>query len=334
MLCAFDSWVWVQLTAARLDPDHPLRQTWERLVTACDDGMVQVALTSGNYLELWNRSDAESRRRVAITMAGLSGYVTLRAVHEVATEETARLITARRVVSRGRGEPIPRDWIIGMGARHAFGSPTGRFRFVESLATATEPEGDELAPPQEWLDALDGLSPAQFEWINLAGLDRSHDLLGIEYRPTHREGDEWVRAQQALRQAVAAIDSDESLLYRGLILSRLDDVFGEDKSGHLLDHEVRAWFTGPIAGVSFITALPVQQVFVELLYAAHRNLAYTFRQHDRVDLQDLALAIPYCDVVVPDRHWAHLATASRVAREHGTVVLKGRDQFRAWAESL
>jgi hypothetical protein len=152
--------------------------------------------------------------------------------------------------------------------------------------------------------------------------------------PSHRDGDDWVDDQQKVRELVAHIDSDESLLYRTLVLRRLTATFDQVTTISRTDPEVTGWFTGPVGGAAFINALPSQQVLLELLFAAHRNLKYTFRQHDRVDLIDLALSIPYCDVVVPDRHWAHLANASRLDREHGTQVLKGREALRRWAETL
>lgn len=333
-LCTFDSWVWVQLAAARQQPDHELRGAWESLRTAAGAGTIQVALTSGNYLELWNRANRRSRQRVAIAMAELTGYVSIRAVHEVVVEEASQLIQARRDGRTSPTVPLSRERVLGSGARHAFASRTGRFRFVESLADATTPEGSEIEAPPELLADFDRASPEQFEWLNLAGVDNAYDVEGIDYRPSHREGDEWVDAQERLRTFATQPGSDPSLLYRGLVLARLKDVFGQLGADAMTPHERAEWFTGPSDGVGFIAALPVQQVLVELLHAAHRNKTYAFRQHDRVDAHELALTIPYCDVVVPDSHWAHLAHASKMDAEHQTLVLRGLAAFRAWAEGL
>jgi len=79
----FDSWVWVALTRARKSNTDRLRQCWLDLRLASQSGALQVVLTSGNYLELWNRRSSESRREVAKTMAELSRYATIRAIHEV-----------------------------------------------------------------------------------------------------------------------------------------------------------------------------------------------------------------------------------------------------------
>ncbi|MEJ1089599.1 hypothetical protein WDU99_14875 [Microbacterium sp. Mu-80] len=267
-------------------------------------------------------------------MAQLTDYVSLRAMHEVVIEETRRLIARRRAGARGPAATIEREWVLGVGAQHAFGSPSGRFRFVETIATKETPEGAPTEMPKAWPVKGETMTSEAFEWFNLAGLDDSYNIPGIDYRPTHRQGDEWVDAQNFLRRKVAFIDSDPSLLYRMLIDTRLQDVFEQVGPTAVSGEELRAWFTGPIDGVAFVTALPVQQVYAELLFAAHRNLNYEFRQHDRVDIMELALAVPYCDVVVPDKNWAHLANASRVAREHNTTVLQGLRAFKEWAERL
>ncbi|XKH57863.1 hypothetical protein LG293_07025 [Citricoccus nitrophenolicus] len=268
-------------------------------------------------------------------MAELTGYATIKAVHEVLDEEVRGLVDARRTHGISNlPEKLSRRWVLGSGASHAFGSPAGRIRFVSHLRTATDDEGEPVDIPAEWLALQEKLSTDEFEWLNLAGFDDGYDIPGIDYRPSHRDGDEWVEDQQKVRELVAHIDSDESLLYRMLVLRRLTATFDQVTTISRTDSEVMSWFSGPVAGAAFINALPSQQVLLELLFAAHRNLEYRFRQHDRIDLSDLALTIPYCDVVVPDAHWAHLANASRLAREHGTQVLKGREALRRWAERL
>ena len=334
-LCQFDSWVWVQLAQARKQSDHPLSDTWERLRAASNAGRLQVALSSGNYLELWHRVGTASRVEVARTMAELTGYATLKAVHQVLDEEVRLLVGARRTHGRDKlPDRIPREWILANGASHAFGSPVGRLRFVSRLRTTTDDEGESVDTPPEWLALQQKLSIDEFEWINLAGFADDHCTHGIEYRPSHRDGDDWADDQQKVRELVAHIDSDESLLYRMLVYQRLSATFDQVTTVSEPDPEVMSWFNGPVAGAAFINALPSQHVLLELLFAAHRNLNYTFRQHDRVDLMDLALSIPYCDIVVPDAHWAHLANSSRLAFEHGTQVLKGREALRLWSETL
>ena len=219
-LAYFDSWVWVELTKARRDDSHALAPSYEALLRAADDGQIEIVLDSTNYLELWNQLRTSSRREVARTMGALSGYRTLRAVHEVVEEEVRRTITSWRTTGKFSQVGLPpRTWVVGVGARHAFASEHGRFRFVESLATAFEPEGAEVAAPAAW-EAVSGLmAPEVFEWFNLVGGLRLRLALDC-YRSTHRLGDEWVGHQNVIRARVRSVGSDVSLLYRTIIADR------------------------------------------------------------------------------------------------------------------
>ncbi|MGB3910248.1 MAG: hypothetical protein WBL06_07245 [Pseudolysinimonas sp.] len=334
-LIYFDSWVWVQLAQARRSPAHPLREVEKKLRLNAAAGEIQIALTSGNYLELWNRRDSRSRQHVGREMAELSGYVTLRAVHEVLEEELARVTEAwRKLGPRLPAMQIAREWIVGSGARHAFASPTGRYRFVSKIATNSSPEGEEVPMPDEWVAASAAMSREMFEWVNLIGLDNNYDVPGVDYRPEHRLGDEWVASQEEVRAMVDFIGSDDSLMYRLIIGRRLANLFEQFPHALPTNRELASWFRGPADGIGFIGSMPVQQVMVELTYAAHRNARYRFKQHDRTDILELSLTLPYCDVVVPDANWAHHAMATRLAESFGTKVLKDRESLIGWVATL
>lgn len=56
-------------------------------------------------------------------MAELTGYVTMRAVHEVLDAEMSLAIGVWRAEGKRSSSPkLSRGWLIGIGARHAFGS--------------------------------------------------------------------------------------------------------------------------------------------------------------------------------------------------------------------
>ncbi|MDY0910118.1 hypothetical protein [Microbacterium sp. CFBP9034] len=187
--------------------------------------------------------------------------------------------------------------------------------------------------PREWSDAFDRLTPSEFEWANLAGLDTDYGVAGIDYRPSHRLGDEWVLEQEANRERVAASQArspngDPSTLFRLIIARQLQLATGEAPSALFEPHEVQHWFQGPVDGVSLIAALPTQEVMSHLLYDVHRDPKYRFRQQDRVDILELALTMPYCDVVIPDKHWASHVRGMKLDVEYDTTVLSGESQLK------
>ena len=146
-------------------------------------------------------------------------------------------------------------------------------------------------------------------------------------------GQELLREQAASARRTST-NADPSTLFRLIVAHQLRIATGEAPSALFEPEEASRWFQGPIDGTSFIAALPTQQVIAHLLYAAHRDSTYRFRQHDRVDVLELALTVPYCDVVVPDRHWGSQARAMKLDVEYDAMVLSGESQLAGWASEL
>ena len=70
----------------------------------------------------------------------------------------------------------------------------------------------------------------------------------------------------------------------------------------------------------------VQVLDVQLTLTTERDINFNkpVSPNDLVDLSHLSVAIPYCDIVVPDSYWASLAKIERVGLEekYGTKILK------------
>lgn len=61
--------------------------------------------------------------------------------------------------------------------------------------------------------------------------------------------------------------------------------------------------------------VPALDVQLTLTIERDRNLNKPVSPNDMVDLSHLSVAIPYCDIVVPDSHWASLAKIERLGLE-------------------
>lgn len=66
--------------------------------------------------------------------------------------------------------------------------------------------------------------------------------------------------------------------------------------------------------------IPTAWVIAKLRDWKHRDSNLTWHQHDRVDLISLAIAMPYCDIVITEKLWAHLANVSKLSDESGTSL--------------
>ncbi|NIH54791.1 hypothetical protein FHX76_002687 [Lysinibacter cavernae] len=119
------------------------------LETAVRSGQVVVPLSAADYLELWHRHEQSSRGKVGVVMKEVSGYTALLPTHSVRHLEVQKLIAQ---LTDKPTAPSSTSDLLGHGATHAFNSPYGQFRFVESLASSdgTVKEGGGCAATQSF----------------------------------------------------------------------------------------------------------------------------------------------------------------------------------------
>lgn len=73
--------------------------------------------------------------------------------------------------------------------------------------------------------------------------------------------------------------------------------------------------------------MPSGDTWISLLTGAHRNPQSQWRPNDIFDFDALSVAIPYCDVVVTDRHACRLANAARLPDRLDTKVIATLDEL-------
>lgn len=315
--------VWVAFAKGLKDDDPAWSRRYELLADAVDADRIVLPLTTGHYLELWHRSNQQSREDIGHVMQRLSRFATLAPIQTVLEMEVKALV-ARLL---GRDDRVDSSELLGYGASHAFDSPYGRFRFVESLASddGTVPEGAAVDPPPEFLSPPEG---ASWEWIQLVGLPDVLASPGVDRTPSHRLGTANAEEELRIRELMARDPQIRGRLRDVLIADIVTSLFGTINdvcsragvSSYALffDHPEHA--TPPEAMRAFIAELPAGEAFVTLRERKHRDATHPWEQHDRVDLQSLAATLPYVDVIVTERRWAHLCRASGLARRYETSV--------------
>jgi hypothetical protein len=81
-------------------------------------------------------------------------------------------------------------------------------------------------------------------------------------------------------------------------------------------------------------SMPSGDAWISLLSAAHCNRQSRWKPNDIFDFDALSIAIPYCDVVVTDRHACRLADAARLPSRLGTKVIATLDQLVVALDNL
>jgi hypothetical protein len=260
-------------------------------------------------MELSAIRDPRQRSDLAEVMAELSGYRTLICRSVLMRLEVEAVLDAV-LGSRRRYAPLN---VVDVGFGHAFGK-VGRLRISNpALGNDDEVRAGWPGGAQAY-DSLLAELQREAEWRILRGpLDEeveSLDAYGYDALSAQRVAQR--RAEQEVDQ-VARFDEDPRWRrgrIRDVIATRYIIV-------ELMDHlqEALAARSATLANLfddedreavrSFVDAMPSGDVHVSLQVEAHRNPQAAWTVNDFFDIDALALAVPYCDVVATDRRRAH-----------------------------
>lgn len=324
-----DQFVWVRLLQGLAESDGLAVEVRDALVHLRTLGRIRVPLSGTHYLETWHRKDYRSLRELAELMREVSDYSSIAAVHVSQRFGIACALAALE------GAPAPlAPTVVGRGVNHAFGSKTGRFRFVESLGTDGRVEGAELdvgdvfatRRQRDAFVALATSGSSEWEWINLAGDEQMFARFadGLDRSPEHRHGSEAAADEIRLRRWLQSEPRAAQRL-EDLIIGQEMDRMAEEvyEVAALRRFDVAHWLgrAGRQGVRDFVAAVPTSDVLARLRHHLHRNPQHPIEQHDRSDLHMLANVVPHCDVVVTERRWAHAVIASGLARRYGTTMV-------------
>jgi len=314
---------WVQMARGMNTHDTRWATVYSRLREAVEQAIVTIPLFAGHYLELWHRSDSTSREDVGRLMRDLSQYVTLLPIQDIQKLE----IDAYLETKSGNPSQVTIENIIGRGVEHAFSSPQGRVRFVESLETPEDPESAPAEPPVEWDRLRSLLGSAGWEWFQLVGHPLFNGALGVDRTPEHRHGAKYAQREENFRKQLMSTPGMKTRLDDVVVLQEFNAALdlindacesrGIDPYTLLLNgHE-----QNPPDGIrEFVASVPTMNVFAKLRMQMHRDYSYPLKQHDRDDLVMLATTIPYCNWVITEKTWRHLSHVSCLSSRYHTEV--------------
>jgi hypothetical protein len=77
---------------------------------------------------------------------------------------------------------------------------------------------------------------------------------------------------------------------------------------------------------AFTDSMPAGDIWIALRTAKHRNADSVWEPNDIFDIDALSVAAAYCDIVVTERHSAHVLAQAGVPERHGTAILTSLDQ--------
>jgi len=321
---------WVYLAQAASGHPHgaqqrPVLDDMRRLVAA---GSLAVAISATTYMEMSAINDPRQRRDLAGVTEELTGFNTLLSAHLIVRFEVEALLDER--VGR-RTTPYAELELVGTGVGHALGI-VGQLRIRDHAGDTTE------KLRAQWTDGPDAFD----EMLARLQLESERRLLR---GPTDHEepllrDDGWnPEAVRAIAEKRAAEEAEQAARLRGndqWRRGRIRDVVAVRYLAiEALDYlnEGLAARPGGLADPfsdrdtvrTFVDAMPAGDARVSLLTARHRNTESSWTANDIYDLGAMSVAAAYGDVIVCEKHTAHLLRQEGIADRLGTSVLTGRE---------
>jgi hypothetical protein len=283
-------------------------------------GNAIFVLSAVHYMEMNKIKDPTQRWTVAAVMEELTGFASLISRVLVMELELATVLDGfvRTPVIR------PTVSLLGRGVRHSLGQRSG-VRITGPTGDATVEVRERMG--REKFDSFVEKAELLLDRGVLRGPanDEVNDLRVLGWKPEAASRVAEERAVQERNQS-ATLDSDKRWRHgrlRDIISAReLMIEFQNMLPRSLAERNLSLTdvMTDPQSARSFVRAMPSTEVSIELKTAWHRNTDKTWTGNDIFDLDALALAVPYCDVVLTDKACHHALTVARLGERMHTAL--------------
>ncbi len=299
---------WIDL--ARANAGHPMGEafvdTLVLLKQAVADGRARFPLSAAHYYETGKQHDRNRRIGLSTTMARLAGQLRIAPPHAIVPWEIRQALNTVFDLKVS----IPDLELFGTGVAHAFARPDLRY---------TAPVQWQDGLPPGLVKALEVRCAAEFEALVLGDVMpqggpeiarlRLHDHKNLT-------DDRFVQGQVAVAGwigelgrhrlkdvmlATAFVDISEPLTLAATELGI---------TAHQLADNAEA----------IIDEIPSRWTEMKLRHQRQANPEKSWEGNDLNDVTSLAVAVPYCDVVVTEKSWASLINAAKVGDRFNTLV--------------
>jgi hypothetical protein len=319
-----DQWVWVRLAkAAQNEPRDPRDLDVLAAVRRASEAGVAFPLSATHYQEVGAIGSERQRADMAATMASISFCRTLRS--RAALLRHQMLMAMHIQFGRPAFRPSSPD-ILGIGAGWALAGTPTPLQVVES--------GRPVAPSPKLVDFMRrGHQGAELRILEGARANELNELRQRGYKPEAHQSVvrsrlEWEEIYADLLARDDPISREElrvRVQARELIHEHLEMFSGLLREYRLDLHQALGSDpTLPGSGrskiVAFADAIPSLRVATDLKVELFRDTSKSWDRNSLYDVDALSMALPYCEVVVPDKQMANLLSRSRAGERNNTVV--------------
>jgi hypothetical protein len=305
---------------------HPKGAAYGDVLTACRSarsaGRALFVLSGTIYAEVQKIKDPNQRHRLAEVMEELTDFSTLVSRVVVMELEFSALLDPIAKLPN----PLSTAPLIGRGIRHAFGLRSG-FSIMGPSGDETERFRERYGA--EAFDRYMADAMLNMERSILRGPADANDesaLRALGYKPEGPSALAESRAEQE-REFKKLLDADPKLrrgcLYDAVSARELIIEFQNIRPRALEERGVSLadLMRDADSGRRLVRSMPSTDVSITLKTAWHRNGQRAWTVNDIYDIDALALASPYCDVVVTEKACQHILNTAKMAERMDTALL-------------
>ena len=276
-------------------------------------GLASFPLSDIHYMETLQKRDVGARKRLAQTMASISQYDAIAPVWQLVPMEIDEALRVRF----GRPTSARSVRVFGKGAAHA-------------LADARFDEAKSYQPPGK--PALGSRGRAFFgEMLEFSALSGQGIAEGPKGRTPFEDGSSnYHEREKTLVDWFRATGASAEQRRVKLAQHTLEDIGAQivealDRAGIAIEEFLEL---GPEGVLDFLSNLPSRHVEHVLRTLRHENSQHVWKANDLADLGALCSSIPYCDVVVTERHWTHIVKRAGLDARYRTKVFSSLEDLR------
>lgn len=320
-------WIYLAQGASGSPQNKSAVVALEACRSARSTGAVIFVLSGTHYAEMLKIRDPAQRRAIADVMEELTDFATL--VSRVVVMEVELSSMLDRVAKLP--SPLAEVPLIGRGVRHSAGlqsglrimgpngdetervrARVGRETFDQIIFEATlRLERSVLRGPAD--DEVAELRA--YGWNPEAVIEIAENRAAEERAQTGRLDAETRWRRGRLHDLVSArelIIEFQNILPRALKERgvALNDVVSDQASAR-----------------RFVRSMPSTEVSIAIKTEWHRNRDKQWSANDIYDIDALALAVPYCDIVVTEKACQHVLQTSRIGQRMHTALLRNLDEL-------
>jgi len=316
-------WIHLAQSSAGHLQGTSFEKTLEACRTATSAGSATFVLSLTHYVEVGKIKDAAQRFAVAKVMEELTNFSTLLNRPIVMRRELAAVFDR----FTGESHPLPSVPLVGRGVFHMFGRRSG-IKFSGPAGDATKKARKRLA--DETFNRLVDEATLALERSSLGGPADSQieRLRSLGWRPETVVEVADKRADEERKQS-RRLDGDphwrrgrlrDLMAARELIIEFENMLLQEsNRRGKVTISNV---LSDRQTARRFVRSMPSTEVALELKTAWHRNRDKPWEMNDIHDIDAMALAVPYCNIVVTEKACHHVLQAAHLGERMHTTILR------------